>query len=208
MHATAAIISLTAFDLIHPRQQQLPGQLLVADPDCRHARAPSGGTPPPPRPADPPWALGSPSHSSVLRRHSHGPLPLVLGTLPHWRRYGSWAPCAWARPPCWPGATWRPAPSPYRGRSPRPATAAPSPCPRLPAAGWLQRREKSPTTKRGWVFPGQAGQPLSVRGAQVAITKLAEKLGIEGVSSHSLRRSALTAAHQQRHAFHESRRPP
>jgi site-specific recombinase XerD len=29
-----------------------------------------------------------------------------------------------------------------------------------------------------------------------AITKLAEKVGIEGVSSHSFRRSALTAAHQ------------
>jgi len=53
-----------------------------------------------------------------------------------------------------------------------------------------------PTTKKGWVFPGQAGQPLSVRGAQVAFTKLAEKVGIDGVSSHSFRRSALTAAHQ------------
>jgi integrase len=30
----------------------------------------------------------------------------------------------------------------------------------------------------------------------VAITKLADKVGIEGVSSHSFRRSALTAAHQ------------
>jgi integrase/recombinase XerD len=30
----------------------------------------------------------------------------------------------------------------------------------------------------------------------VAITKLAEKVGIEGVSSPSFRRSALTAAHQ------------
>jgi integrase/recombinase XerD len=29
-----------------------------------------------------------------------------------------------------------------------------------------------------------------------AITKLAEKLGIEGMSSHSFRRSAPTAAHQ------------
>jgi integrase/recombinase XerD len=65
------------------------------------------------------------------------------------------------------------------------------------ACRWLQQwREKCPTTKKGWVFPGQAGQPLSVRGAQVAITKLAEKVGIEGVSSHSFRRSALTAAHQ------------
>jgi integrase/recombinase XerD len=65
------------------------------------------------------------------------------------------------------------------------------------ACQWLQAwREVCPTTKQGWVFPGQAGQPLSVRGAQVAITKLAEKVGIEGVSSHSFRRSALTAAHQ------------
>jgi integrase/recombinase XerD len=59
-----------------------------------------------------------------------------------------------------------------------------------------QRREKCPSTKRVWPFPGQSGQPLSVRGAQLAITKLAKKLGIEGVSSHSWRRSALTAAHQ------------
>jgi integrase/recombinase XerD len=65
------------------------------------------------------------------------------------------------------------------------------------ACKWLQAwREVCPTTKKGWVFPGQAGQPLSVRGAQGAITKLAEKVGIEGVSSHSFRRSALTAAHQ------------
>lgn len=64
------------------------------------------------------------------------------------------------------------------------------------ACRWLQQwREKCPTTKRGWVFPGIAGQPLSVRGAQVAISKLAEKVGIQGVSSHSFRRSALTAAH-------------
>ena len=65
------------------------------------------------------------------------------------------------------------------------------------ACQWLQAwREVCPTTKRGWVFPGQAGQPLSVRGAQTAISKLAEKVGIDGVSSHSFRRSALTAAHQ------------
>lgn len=65
------------------------------------------------------------------------------------------------------------------------------------ACKWLQEwRKLCPTTKKGWVFPGQAGQPLSIRGAQTAITKLAAKLGIEGVSSHSFRRSALTAAHQ------------
>jgi len=43
--------------------------------------------------------------------------------------------------------------------------------------------------------PGQGGADCGW-GAQVAITRLAEKVGIEGVSSHSFRRSALTAAHQ------------
>ena len=69
----------------------------------------------------------------------------------------------------------------------------------LPTAAcqWLmQWREVCSSTKKGWVFPGIAGQPLSVRGAQTAICKLAEKVGIAGVSSHSFRRSALTAAHQ------------
>ena len=60
----------------------------------------------------------------------------------------------------------------------------------------LQWREQCPPTRRGWIFPGQAGQPLSVRGAQTAISKLAAKVGAAGVTSHSFRRSALTAAHQ------------
>jgi len=67
----------------------------------------------------------------------------------------------------------------------------------LAAGQWLEAwREVCPNTKKGWVFPGQAGQPLSVRGAQTAISKLAEKVSIAGVSSHSFRRSALTAAQQ------------
>lgn len=57
-------------------------------------------------------------------------------------------------------------------------------------------REQCPATNAGWVFPGQAGQCLSVRAAQVAIGKIADRLGIAGVSSHSFRRSALTAAHE------------
>lgn len=57
-------------------------------------------------------------------------------------------------------------------------------------------RRQCPPTRRGWLFPGIAGQPLSIRGAQTAISKLAAKVGIDGVSSHSLRRSALTAAHE------------
>jgi integrase/recombinase XerD len=59
-----------------------------------------------------------------------------------------------------------------------------------------QWREACPTTKKGWVFPGLRGQPLSVRAAQTAFSKLAATVGVEGVSSHSFRRSALTAAHQ------------
>ena len=56
-------------------------------------------------------------------------------------------------------------------------------------------RETCPTTKRVWIFPGIAGQPLSVRGAQAAIARLAAVVGVVGVSSHSFRRSAATAAH-------------
>lgn len=56
-------------------------------------------------------------------------------------------------------------------------------------------RQQCPITKRSWLFPGMAGNPLSVRGAQTAISKLAKALGLQGVSSHSFRRSTLTAAH-------------
>lgn len=56
-------------------------------------------------------------------------------------------------------------------------------------------REMCPTTNRGWVFPGIAGQPLSVRAAQVAISKLADRVGIADVSSHNFCRSALAPAH-------------
>jgi integrase/recombinase XerD len=55
-------------------------------------------------------------------------------------------------------------------------------------------RDLCPATRRGWLFPGRAGQPLSIRAAQYALTTLAEGVGLEGVSSHSLRRSAITAA--------------
>jgi integrase len=42
----------------------------------------------------------------------------------------------------------------------------------------------------GWADASRFSPPA------MAITKLAEKVGIAGVSSHSFRRSALTAAHQ------------
>jgi hypothetical protein len=145
MHATAAIVSLTACDLIHSRQQRLPGHLLVADPGCRACWCTLRRHPAPPGRLTLPGPWSCPSHSSVPRRHSHGPLPLVLGTLPHWRRCGPLASCEWARPLCWPRATWRPAQSPYRGRSPRPATAAPSPCPRLLAAGCSSGARTAPS---------------------------------------------------------------
>jgi integrase/recombinase XerD len=62
----------------------------------------------------------------------------------------------------------------------------------------LQRwRQLCPVTQRDWLFPGQPiSRPLSVRGAQKAIAALAAQLGLQGVSSHSFRRSAITAAHQ------------
>jgi integrase/recombinase XerD len=54
-----------------------------------------------------------------------------------------------------------------------------------------------PTSQRGWVFPGSpVRQPLSTRAGQLAVQRLAARLGLEQVSSHSFRRSALTAAHQ------------
>ena len=66
------------------------------------------------------------------------------------------------------------------------------------ACDYLKRwRQVCPVTRSGWVFPGATGRfPLSVRGAQTAISKLAAECGFSGVSSHSFRRSALTAAHQ------------
>ena len=58
-------------------------------------------------------------------------------------------------------------------------------------------RHYCPTSERGWLFPGHpVRQPLSVRAGQLAIRRLAQRLQLEGVSSHSFRRSALTAAHQ------------
>jgi integrase/recombinase XerD len=58
-------------------------------------------------------------------------------------------------------------------------------------------RSRCPASERGWLFPGHpVRQPLSVRAGQLAIQRLAERLGVQGVSSHSFRRSALTAAHQ------------
>jgi integrase/recombinase XerD len=54
-----------------------------------------------------------------------------------------------------------------------------------------------PVTTAGWLFPGTPiRHPLSVRTGQRAIQRLADAAGIPGVSSHSLRRSILTTAHQ------------
>ncbi len=59
-----------------------------------------------------------------------------------------------------------------------------------------QWRQECPTTQAGWVFPGHPPRyPLSVRAGQRVIKQLAARVGLEGVTSHSLRRSAITAAH-------------
>lgn len=58
-------------------------------------------------------------------------------------------------------------------------------------------RPLCPASQRGWIFPGHpVRQPLSTRAGQLAVQRLADRLGLERVSSHSFRRSALTAAHQ------------
>ena len=71
---------------------------------------------------------------------------------------------------------------------------------RVPAAAmeYLEHwRHHCPKTQRDWMFPGRpVSGPLSTRGAQKAIANLAAELGIEGVSSHSFRRSAITEAHR------------
>jgi integrase/recombinase XerD len=76
-------------------------------------------------------------------------------------------------------------------RKGRTITLPPAAC-----AALTEWREVCPATKEGWMFPGIAGKCLSVRAAQIAIGKIAASCGFEGVSSHSFRRSALTAAHQ------------
>lgn len=59
-----------------------------------------------------------------------------------------------------------------------------------------QWRTQCPASDAGWLFPGvPVRYPLSIRAAQRAIQRLACAAGVENVTSHSLRRSALTAAH-------------
>jgi len=65
------------------------------------------------------------------------------------------------------------------------------------AQALLQWQEQCPASQSRWVFPGSPVKaPISVRQAQRIITALAAACGLQGVSSHSFRRSALTAAHQ------------
>jgi integrase/recombinase XerD len=66
-----------------------------------------------------------------------------------------------------------------------------------PALEHLERwRMQCPVSSAGWLFPGvPIKYPLSIRAAQRAIQRLAGAAGVENVSSHSMRRSALTAAH-------------
>ena len=66
------------------------------------------------------------------------------------------------------------------------------------AAAYVQAWQAvCPGSGRGWIFPGvPVRNPLGVRSAQHAIQQLAAACGLQGVSSHSFRRSALTAAHE------------
>ena len=61
----------------------------------------------------------------------------------------------------------------------------------------LEWRAICPKSSTGWIFPGvPKANPMSVRQGQRLITAMAEAAGLHGVSSHSFRRSTLTAAHQ------------
>jgi integrase/recombinase XerD len=66
------------------------------------------------------------------------------------------------------------------------------------ALAYLTRwRQECPSSQAGWIFPGRPVRcPISPRQGQRIIARLATSCGLQGVSSHSLRRSALTAAHQ------------
>jgi integrase/recombinase XerD len=58
-------------------------------------------------------------------------------------------------------------------------------------------RQECPSSQAGWIFPGApARHPISTRQGQRIVARLATACGLQGVSSHSFRRSALTAAHQ------------
>jgi integrase/recombinase XerD len=58
-------------------------------------------------------------------------------------------------------------------------------------------QQECPRSKTGWIFPGSpVRHPISTRQGQRIVARLAAACGLQGVSSHSFRRSALTAAHQ------------
>ena len=59
---------------------------------------------------------------------------------------------------------------------------------------WASMNGRKPLNS-DFVFPGRfAGQPLSSRSFFDALSKAAREVGLEGVSSHSFRRSALSSA--------------
>ena len=58
-------------------------------------------------------------------------------------------------------------------------------------------RSQCPASAVGWIFPGApVRNPINVRTAQRLLQQLAAACGFTGVTSHSFRRSTLTAAHQ------------
>jgi integrase len=65
-----------------------------------------------------------------------------------------------------------------------------------PAACCSSGAKPAPSRTKDGCFRACVASQLSVRAAQTAISKLAATVGVEGVSSHSFRRSVLTAAHQ------------
>ena len=55
--------------------------------------------------------------------------------------------------------------------------------------------------KTGYLFPGRFRGHLTTQAADKALRKACDYLGLEGVSTHSFRRSLLTKMHQQGHSL-------
>lgn len=69
----------------------------------------------------------------------------------------------------------------------------------VPLLGEVMKTASLPQS--GYLFPGRYGGHLTTQAADKALRKACDYLGLEGVSTHSFRRSLLTKMHQQGHSL-------
>jgi integrase/recombinase XerD len=53
----------------------------------------------------------------------------------------------------------------------------------------------------GYLFPGRFGQHMTTQAADKALRQACDYLGLQGVNTHSFRRSLLTKMHNQGHSL-------